>query len=181
LRKQPDVQGWISGKPIAEAAVDGLLLGSLAAGVHAVTFVFLLNPSINALCHWPHRGLGGYQNSHAAHAARTFNNWIVALLTAGEGFHNNHHDQPGAARFRETALRSDRGLGVLGRHRAAVLGRARRAGPAMIAARPVAHRAGAAAAADRECESMKSSASAFGIGTGPIDGPSSKARSAARE
>lgn len=43
--------------------------------------------------------LGGYQNSKAAHAFRTFNNWLVALLTAGEGFHNNHHDQPATAKF----------------------------------------------------------------------------------
>jgi fatty-acid desaturase len=61
--------------------------------------LFLLNPSVNALCHWPHRWLGGYQNSRSAHAVRTMNNWIVAVLTAGEGFHNNHHDQGTTARF----------------------------------------------------------------------------------
>jgi stearoyl-CoA desaturase (delta-9 desaturase) len=27
------------------------------------------------------------------------NNWVVALLTAGEGFHNNHHGQQATARF----------------------------------------------------------------------------------
>lgn len=85
--------------PFGRAVLDGLLFGSVAAAIHAVTFVFLLNPSVNALCHWPHRWLGGYQNSRAAHAWRTANNWIVALLTAGEGFHNNHHDQPATARF----------------------------------------------------------------------------------
>jgi stearoyl-CoA desaturase (delta-9 desaturase) len=93
------VQAWMQGRPPGGAIGDGLRLGSLAAGLHAVTFVFLLNPSINALCHWPHRWLGGYQNSRAAYAMRTFNNWVVAVLTAGEGFHNNHHDQPAAARF----------------------------------------------------------------------------------
>jgi stearoyl-CoA desaturase (delta-9 desaturase) len=77
----------------------GLIFGSAAALIHAVTFVFVLNPSVNALCHWPHRWLGGYQRSRAAHAAKAMNNWIVALLTAGEGFHNNHHDQGMTARF----------------------------------------------------------------------------------
>ena len=89
----------LDGKPVAEALEDGLWLGSAAAGIHALTFVFLLNPSVNALCHWPHRWLGGYQNSRAEHAFSTANNWVVALLTAGEGFHNNHHDQPATARF----------------------------------------------------------------------------------
>lgn len=78
---------------------SGLIYGSAAGLMHAATFVFLLNPSVNALCHWPHTWLGGYQNSRAAHAAKTMNNWVVALLTAGEGFHNNHHDQGMTARF----------------------------------------------------------------------------------
>ncbi len=89
----------LDGKPLVDALKDGFRLGSVAAGIHAVTFVFLLNPSVNALCHWPHRWLGGYQNSRAAHAIRTANNWVVAALTGGEGFHNNHHDQPATARF----------------------------------------------------------------------------------
>ena len=93
------VESWLRKKPLPEAFVDGLWLGFLAAGIHAVTFVFLLNPSVNALCHWPHKWLGGYQNSKAAHTFLTFNNWVVALLTAGEGFHNNHHDQQATARF----------------------------------------------------------------------------------
>jgi stearoyl-CoA desaturase (delta-9 desaturase) len=93
------VDSWLHHAPLAEAFVDGLWFGSIAAGIHAVTFVLLLNPSVNALCHWPHTWLGGYQNSGAAHAFRTFNNWVVAFLTAGEGFHNNHHDQPTTARF----------------------------------------------------------------------------------
>jgi stearoyl-CoA desaturase (delta-9 desaturase) len=90
---------WLQGSNVSAATREGLLVGLLAATIHAVTFVFLLNPSINALCHWPHKWLGGYQNSRAAHAMRTANNWVVALLTAGEGFHNNHHDQPATARF----------------------------------------------------------------------------------
>ncbi|MGE5362019.1 MAG: fatty acid desaturase [Bacteroidales bacterium] len=93
------VESMLRHQGLAAACADGVRYGSIAAGIHAVTFVFLLNPSVNALCHWPHRWLGGYQNSKAAHALRTANNWVVALLTAGEGLHNNHHDQPATARF----------------------------------------------------------------------------------
>ena len=103
---RPGPESRLSHKPFSAACWDGLYFGSLAAGIHALTFVFFLNPSINALCHWPHKWLGGYQNSRAAHAFRTSNNWIVALLTAGEGFHNNHHDQLATARFGWTAWES---------------------------------------------------------------------------
>jgi stearoyl-CoA desaturase (delta-9 desaturase) len=94
---------WLRNGALEPAVRDGVRLGLLAAAIHAGTFVFLLNPSINALCHWPHRWLGGYQNSRAAHTVRTFNNWVVACLTAGEGFHNNHHAQAASARFGWTA------------------------------------------------------------------------------
>jgi stearoyl-CoA desaturase (delta-9 desaturase) len=100
------VESWLNGKPFPDAFWDGVRFGSLAAAIHAITFVLLLNPSINALCHWPHKWLGGYQNSRAAHAFLTFNNWVVALLTAGEGFHNNHHDQQATAKFAWTAWES---------------------------------------------------------------------------
>lgn len=104
-------QSWLHNRSFAVALIDGLRLGSFAAAIHALTFVFLLNPSINALCHWPHKWLGGYQNSRAAHACRTCNNWVVALLTAGEGFHNNHHGQQATARFawRKSELIADWG------------------------------------------------------------------------
>ena len=90
---------WLGDASLATAARHGVTVGSAAAAIHAVTFVFFLNPSVNALCHWPHRWLGGYQNSRASHTWRTANNWLVALLTAGEGFHNNHHGQQATARF----------------------------------------------------------------------------------
>jgi stearoyl-CoA desaturase (delta-9 desaturase) len=89
----------LRGRSLPAAAADGIWLGLSAAAMHVITFVFVLNPSINGLCHWPHRWLGGYCNSRAARALRTTNNWLIALLTAGEGFHNNHHDQPATARF----------------------------------------------------------------------------------
>ena len=75
----------------------GLLVGFTAAATHAVLYIFVLTSSINGLCHYPH--FGGYQHSKAAHAITTFNNWIVALLTGGEGFHWSHHLHQATARF----------------------------------------------------------------------------------
>lgn len=69
----------------------GLENGLIASGLHLITFVFILNPLINGLCHYQHRWLLGYQNSQIPTVITTWNNWWVALLTAGEGFHNNHH------------------------------------------------------------------------------------------
>ncbi|HEV8601391.1 MAG TPA: hypothetical protein VGQ87_02215 [Patescibacteria group bacterium] len=85
----------------------GLFGGVSGALTHAVTYVFVLTPSINGLCHWPHKWLGGYQHKFfqgsrwvaVSHAMLTFNNWFVALLTGGEGFHYNHHWQRMSARF----------------------------------------------------------------------------------
>jgi stearoyl-CoA desaturase (delta-9 desaturase) len=61
----------------------------LAAGVHTVTYL-LLNGSINAVGHV--FGRQPYPNT-----AR--NNGWLALLTAGEGWHNNHHAAPTSARL----------------------------------------------------------------------------------
>ena len=96
------LHAWVLHGDAARALADGLRWGAVSGLLHAATFVLLLNPSINALCHWPHRVLGSYQHSKAAHALTTFNNWIVALLTAGEGFHHNHHWKQRSARFAHT-------------------------------------------------------------------------------
>lgn len=94
--------GYAEHGSLDRAIRDGLVWGPVAGLLHALTFVFFLNPSINALCHWPHRWLGGYQHSRAAYALTTFNNWVVALITAGEGFHHNHHWRQRSARFAQT-------------------------------------------------------------------------------
>ncbi|HEY3998064.1 MAG TPA: fatty acid desaturase [Candidatus Xenobia bacterium] len=39
----------------------------------------------------------GYRNHDTADGSR--NHWLVALLTWGEGWHNNHHARPGGASF----------------------------------------------------------------------------------
>ena len=67
----------------------GVWWGAAAWLTHVVLYIFL-NSSINSICH-----MIGY---------RTFDNKAtnlqsIALLTAGEGLHNNHHRYPTSARF----------------------------------------------------------------------------------
>ena len=93
---QPDLIDRIPGAEygcLAGLVIFMLLFGwgwGLAAWVfHAAAYI-LLNSSINSLCH-----MIGYRN---------FNNLAtnlrsIALLTGGEGLHNNHHAHPAAARF----------------------------------------------------------------------------------
>ena len=69
--------------------VFGPLLGALAFVAHVLSYVFL-NSSINGAAHWI-----GYQRF--PNSAR--NMWFLALLTSGEGLHNNHHEFPGSSRF----------------------------------------------------------------------------------
>lgn len=75
------VLGFIIGWPIA--------LGSLAAGLTVQQVPLLLN----VMCHIPKLG---YKNF--ATEDDSVNVWWVAMLTAGEGWHNNHHAFPGSAR-----------------------------------------------------------------------------------
>jgi fatty-acid desaturase len=75
------------------------LIGLAAAFLHFVGFVFIFNPLINGLCHYPHKPLGGYQHTKATIAKDTFNNLWVAALTGGEGFHHNHHWEQATGRF----------------------------------------------------------------------------------
>lgn len=66
-----------------------LWVGFLAAGLHAVTYL-MLSGAINAVGH--RYGEQPYENSAT-------NGRLLALLTAGEGLHNNHHAAPTSARF----------------------------------------------------------------------------------
>lgn len=75
---------------VALCWVLGIGWGLLAAGIHAVMYVFVLSPSINGLCHY-----AGYKNfDNTATNIRT-----LALLTGGEGLHNNHHGFPRSPKF----------------------------------------------------------------------------------
>jgi stearoyl-CoA desaturase (delta-9 desaturase) len=67
----------------------GLTVGFLAAGTHAVMYL-LLAGAINAVGH--QFGKQPYDNSAT-------NMQSLALITGGEGLHNNHHAAPTSARF----------------------------------------------------------------------------------
>ena len=68
----------------------GFWWGLLAAGIHAVMYVFVLSSSINGLCH--HVGYRNFDNTAT-------NIRFIALLTGGEGLHNNHHGYPRSPKF----------------------------------------------------------------------------------
>jgi stearoyl-CoA desaturase (Delta-9 desaturase) len=70
--------------------VLGVWWGLLAAGIHAVMYVFVLSSSINGLCH--HVGYRNFDNTAT-------NIRFLALLTGGEGLHNNHHGYPRSPKF----------------------------------------------------------------------------------
>ena len=67
----------------------GWAWGLAAWGFHVVAYI-LLNSSINSICH-----MIGYRN----YDNLATNHQIIALMTAGEGLHNNHHEYPSSARF----------------------------------------------------------------------------------
>ena len=82
----------------ALCAVLGIWWGLLAAGLHAVIYVFVLSSSINGLCH--HVGYRNFDNTAT-------NIRLVALLTGGEGLHNNHHGYPRSPKFSFRATEID--------------------------------------------------------------------------
>jgi stearoyl-CoA desaturase (delta-9 desaturase) len=66
-------------------------LGFVVWGVFVrVVAVWHITWSVNSLSH-----LFGYRNYETDEDSR--NNWFVALLTVGEGWHNNHHEDPSSA------------------------------------------------------------------------------------
>jgi stearoyl-CoA desaturase (delta-9 desaturase) len=75
---------------VALCAVLGVGWGLLAATIHAVMYVFVLSSSINGLCH--HVGYKNFDNTAT-------NLRLLALVTGGEGLHNNHHGYPRSPKF----------------------------------------------------------------------------------
>jgi stearoyl-CoA desaturase (delta-9 desaturase) len=75
---------------VALCFVLGVGWGLLAAGTHAVMYVFVLSSSINGLCH--HVGYKNFDNTAT-------NLRLLALVTGGEGLHNNHHGFPRSPKF----------------------------------------------------------------------------------
>lgn len=86
--------GYLSGLLVSSGnQSDALQLGlSLVVwGVYVrVVAVWHITWSVNSLSH-----MFGYQNYETGELSK--NNWFVALLTVGEGWHNNHHEDPSAA------------------------------------------------------------------------------------
>jgi len=81
--------GWLAFGGAVEALRFGLSL--LVWGVFVRTVVvWHITWSVNSLTH-----LFGYANYETGDHSR--NNWLVALLTVGEGWHNNHHSDPASA------------------------------------------------------------------------------------
>ena len=64
--------------------------GLLSAALAGFLYVFVLSSSINGLCH--HMGYKNFENT-----AGNFRS--IALITGGEGLHNNHHAKPRSAKF----------------------------------------------------------------------------------
>jgi stearoyl-CoA desaturase (delta-9 desaturase) len=58
--------------------------------LHTVLYVFVTAPLINGLGHW---------SGQQTFANTAYNRPVLAVVTAGEGLHNNHHAHPGVARF----------------------------------------------------------------------------------
>jgi stearoyl-CoA desaturase (delta-9 desaturase) len=83
------VIGWFSTGQLGAAAMHGLSM--LVWGVFVRTVVvWHITWAVNSATH-----LWGYRNYETRESSR--NNWIVGILSNGEGWHNNHHAQPRAA------------------------------------------------------------------------------------
>ena len=71
-------------------ALIGFWPGLIAGLLHAVLYVFVMAPLINALGHW--RGGKNFENT-------AYNSRLLAWITGGESLHNNHHAHPRSAKF----------------------------------------------------------------------------------
>lgn len=79
--------------PVFGLGIFILLFGPLWGSVGMasnVVFYILLNASINSICH-----MLGYRN----HNNLATNVQTIALVTAGEGLHNNHHEFPASPKL----------------------------------------------------------------------------------
>ena len=82
--------GLLGGGTTADAAQFGASLLIWGVFVRTVA-VWHITWSVNSLAH-----LWGYRNYPTDEDSR--NNWFVAIISSGEGWHNNHHADPRSAR-----------------------------------------------------------------------------------
>ena len=68
----------------------GFWPGLIAGLAHALLYVFVMAPLINALGHW--RGGKNFENT-------AFNWRLLSWITGGESLHNNHHAHPRSPKF----------------------------------------------------------------------------------
>lgn len=87
LDRSPLIRYALLGGLAIFVALFGFLWGPVAWLTQAVLYI-LLNASINSVCH-----MIGYRN----YDNKATNLQWIALLTAGEGLHNNHHEYPASA------------------------------------------------------------------------------------
>lgn len=113
-RFAPDIQdsvldrfgGWWG----PAVGVTGLVLffgfwrGIAIGFLHAVLYVFVLAPLINALGHW--RGQQNFVNT-------AYNSRFLAWVTGGESLHNNHHAHPRAPKFSMRRWEFDPSWGII--------------------------------------------------------------------
>src|SRR3989344_1223560 len=85
--------------------IFGIWQGLLVSFIHTLLYLFFLNNLVNGWCH-----VRGYKNFLAAAA---FNNRFIAMITAGEGFHNNHHWRPGRPKLSVKKNEFDIGWGFI--------------------------------------------------------------------
>src|SRR5438045_176640 len=85
-------RGWVGlGVGLALLCLAlGVRAALVAALAHAVLYVFVMAPLINALGHW--RGAQNFSNT-------AYNSRVLAWITGGESLHNNHHARPRAPKF----------------------------------------------------------------------------------
>jgi stearoyl-CoA desaturase (delta-9 desaturase) len=81
--------GWITGGSLLAGLQFGLSLVAWGVLLRTVC-VWHISWTVNSLSH-----LFGYRTFDTGENSR--NNWFVALLTSGEGWHNNHHGDPASA------------------------------------------------------------------------------------
>jgi len=106
IEKRPWILMWIGLAQVPAFFLAGLAIGWLGWGREAalplaaslvvwgvfvrIVAVWHITWSVNSLSH-----LFGYRNYETGEGSR--NNWFVALLTVGEGWHNHHHEDPSSA------------------------------------------------------------------------------------
>jgi stearoyl-CoA desaturase (delta-9 desaturase) len=76
---------------IGQPSLQSFLLSVYWVGLVRISITHQATWMVNSVCH-----LWGYRNYSTADRSR--NNWLVAILTLGEGWHNNHHANPRNAR-----------------------------------------------------------------------------------